>query len=520
MRHSSRSSHVGRLQKAQYSTMEAYGELVKVFTRLHNLGHLSAIANWDAMVNMPPKGAEARGAALAELDVISHNIVTDKKIQDLLRVAQGATKSLSVSEQANLREMHRHITKETKLPESLVERKAVISSRAEQAWRQLRPQNDWDKFLPHLKDIIDLSREMAKCLAVGTDLNPYEALMDMYEPGMRVAVLDRVFDDVKSWLPALIKEVMAANESKTIVEPKGPFPIAQQKELGLDCMRTWKFDFDAGRLDVSSHPFCGGVPEDVRLTTRYREENFDQSLMGIIHETGHAKYEQNRPRDLLSQPGSQARSMGVHESQSLFAEMQIGRSSAFAKYLTPLVMKHLGDQPAFTAENLTSLAHRVRPGLIRVDADELCYPLHVILRYEIERALIEGTLEVEGIPEQWNSKMKEYLGQDTTGNFKDGPLQDIHWSIGAVGYFPTYTLGAMYAAQLMAAARRDLGDDVVRVSIESGDLEKILNWQREHVWQHGSLLETDDLIRQATGEPLNPIHYRRHLESRYRDGKY
>lgn len=497
--------------------MEAYKELVKVFTRLHNLGHLSAIANWDAMVNMPPKGAEARGAALAELDVISHGIITDKRVHELLVVAQQSLEALSSVEKANLREMNRHITKETKLPESIVERKALITSRAEQAWRQLRPKNDWESFVPHLKDVVDLSREMAKYLADGTGKNPYEALMDMYEPGMSVAVLDRVFDDVKSWLPQLIQEVMQKNSSIAIVEPVGPFPIAKQKELGLDCMRTWKFDFDGGRLDVSSHPFCGGVPEDVRLTTRYQEDNFDQSLMGIIHETGHGKYEQNRPTEILSQPGSQARSMGVHESQSLFAEMQIGRSSAFAKYLTPLVIKHLGGQPAFTVENLTNISRRVKPGLIRVDADELCYPLHIILRYEIERALVEGSLEVEAIPDHWNRKMKQYLGLDTVGNFKDGPMQDIHWSIGAVGYFPTYTLGAMYAAQMMAAARRDLGEDVVATSIEQGELDKILDWQREKLWKHGSLLETDDLIRQATGEALNPIHYRRHLESRYRE---
>jgi carboxypeptidase Taq len=497
--------------------MEAYSELVKVFTRLHNLGHLSAICSWDSMVNMPPKSGSARGAALAELDVISHNIITDKRVQTLLKEAQEAAAALTTREQSNLREMARQIANETKLPESIVERKALVSSKAEQAWRQLRPQNDWEGFVPHLKEIVQLAREMAGYLAAGTKMNLYEALLDMYEPGMTVGVLDSVFDDVKSWLPQLIMEVKEKNATTTIAMPAGPFPIANQKELGLECMRTWKFDFEAGRLDISPHPFCGGVPEDVRLTTRYEEGNFDQSLMGIIHETGHGKYEQNRPKDLLSQPGSRARSMGVHESQSLFAEMQIGRSAAFAKYLTPLVIKHLGEQPAFTVENMKNLACRVKPGLIRVEADELCYPLHVILRYEIERALVEGTLEVEAIPALWDAKMKEYLGQDTTGNFKDGPMQDIHWAMGAVGYFPTYTLGAMYAAQLMAAARRDIGEDVVSSAIEAGDLEKILEWQREHVWKHGSLLETDDLIRQATGESLNPTYYRRHLESRYRD---
>ncbi|CUG04174.1 carboxypeptidase, putative, partial [Bodo saltans] len=449
--------------------MEAYSELVKVFSRLHNLGHLSAICSWDSMVNMPPKSGAARGAALAELDVISHNIITDKRVQTLLKEAQEAATALTETEQSNLREMSRQILNETKLPESIVERKALVSSKAEQAWRQLRPKNDWDGFVPHLKEIVQISREMAGYLAAGTDMNLYEALLNMYEPGMTVGVLDSVFDDVKSWLPQLIQEVKEKNASTTILMPEGPFPIAnqkelglecmrtwkfdfegfqevkeknasttilmpegpfpiaKQKELGLECMRTWKFDFEAGRLDISTHPFCGGVPEDVRLTTRYQEDNFDQSLMGIIHETGHGKYEQNRPKELLNQPGSRARSMGVHESQSLFAEMQIGRSAAFAKYLTPLVIKHLGQQPAFTVENMKNLACRVKPGLIRVDADELCYPLHVILRYEIERALVEGTLEVDAIPAVWDAKMKEYLGQDTTGNFLESRYRDRLW---------------------------------------------------------------------------------------------
>lgn len=497
--------------------MEAYKELAKTFTRLHRLSHLGAIANWDAMVNMPAKGAEARGAAIAELEVMSHNIITDKRIQELLQQAS-AEPELSELERANIVEMKRAYDKETKLPEALVERKALVVSRSEQAWRKLRPQNDWQGFIPHLQEVVDLSKEMGQLLAAGTDMHPYEALIDMYEPGVRMATLNRVFDDVKSWLPDLIKTVMSKNSAVSITEPVGPFPIDKQKALGVACMKTWQFDFEAGRLDVSSHPFCGGVPEDVRLTTRYREDNFDQSLMGIIHETGHGKYEQNRLRDMITQPVAAPRSMGVHESQSLFAEMQIARSNAFIKYLTPRVIEHLGPQEAFTEPNLLNLYRRVRPGLIRVDADELCYPLHVILRYEIEVALIDGSLQVEQVPDVWNAKMKEYLGLDTQGNFKDGPMQDIHWSIGAIGYFPTYTLGAMYAAQMMAALRRQQGDAAVDAAIAGGDLSPILQWQFDNVWSHGSSLATDELIIKATGEALNPEHYRRHLEARYRDG--
>ena len=499
--------------------MEAYGELVKIFTRLHRFGHLSSIMNWDAMVNMPPKGAEARGAALAELDVLMHNLVTDKSLSDLLTKAKAGLEAFSTVEKANLREMERAWIRENKLPASLVERKTVITTQAEQAWRRMRVENDWAGFVPHLKAVVDIAKETATLLAEGTDLLPYEALMDQYEPGMRIATLDAVFDDVRSWLPALIKEVIAKNAHIELIEPVGPFPIEKQKALGLDCMKTWQFDFGGGRLDVSSHPFCGGVPEDIRLTTRYKEENFDQSLMGTIHETGHAKYEQNRPREVLTQPVSAARSMGIHESQSLFAEMQIARSGSFMTYLSRKLQEHLGDQPSFTAENLKKLYRRVRPGYIRVDADELCYPLHVILRYEIEKSLLDGSLEVDDIPKVWSEKMEKYLGLSTEGNYKDGCMQDIHWSIGALGYFPTYTLGAMYAAQLMAAMRRELTDEAVDAGIAKGDLSAVLAWQREKVWSHGSILLTDDLVLQATGEKLNAAHYRKHLESRYRDGQ-
>ncbi len=309
------------------------------------------------------------------------------------------------------------------------------------------------------------------------------------------------------------------------MEPKGPFPVDEQKALGLECMKMWQFDFEGGRLDVSSHPFCGGVPEDIRLTTRYKTDNFDQALMGTIHETGHAKYEQNRgPRELLTQPVSMARSMGIHESQSLFAEMQIARSKAFMKFLSPKLTECLKsgageNAAAFSAANLELLYRRIRPGLIRVDADELCYPLHIALRYEIEKGLFDGSIQVEDIPEVWSKKMQAYFGLSTEGNFKDGCMQDIHWSLGMFGYFPTYTLGAMYAAQLMNAMRRELSQNAVDEAIGKGDLSPVLAWQREKIWLKGSSLTADELMTEATGEPLNVLYYRQHLVSRYLEGE-
>jgi carboxypeptidase Taq len=278
-------------------------------------------------------------------------------------------------------------------------------------------------------------------------------------------------------------------------------------------MKRLGFNFDAGRLDISAHPFCGGVPQDVRITTRYNEDEFITAMMGVIHETGHARYEQNLPKEWLGQPVSNARSMGVHESQSLLFEMQLGCSDIFLKSIFPLVTEQFGERHGLDVDNFIKLNQRVQPGLIRVDADEVSYPAHIILRYEIEQALIEGEIEVDDIPALWSSKMQQYLGLDTVGNYTNGCMQDIHWTDGGFGYFPTYTLGAMYAAQLFQTANKaipTLQDDIAR-----GDLTALFQWLNQNIWQHGSRFSTDQLIANATGETLNTEFFRKHLESRY-----
>jgi carboxypeptidase Taq len=340
--------------------------------------------------------------------------------------------------------------------------------------------------------------------------------MDKFEPGTRSADIERIFGAVKTWLPDLVQRVRAQQANEAVLQASGPFPIAQQRALGLEVMALLGFDFEGGRLDVSTHPFCGGVAEDVRITTRYFEEDFVRSLMGVIHETGHARYEQNLPRDTLPLPVGRARSMGIHESQSLSFEMQLGRSAAFVQSLAPLVNKHMGAQPAFAPDNLARLLTRVQPGFIRVDADELTYPAHIILRFEIERALIDGAIEAEDIPALWDEKMQTSLGLDTRGNYRNGCLQDIHWPSGSFGYFPSYTLGAMYAAQYFASMRAQHPDLDARIA--EGDLSPVFDWLRTHIWSQASLWPTDELVQRATGEALNPAHFRAHLERRYLAG--
>jgi carboxypeptidase Taq len=489
----------------------SYDTLTQTFTRLYHLQHLQSIASWDQAANMPPRGNEARAAAMAEMGALLHRMRTDPQLARELDRAEG--EPLSEPQRANLREMRREWRQSNALPEALVQRSYMTTARCEHAWRSQRPANDWAGFLVNFRDVLAVEREAAEALSQQFGLSRYDALMDRFEPGMTSAKVDAVFGDVRRWLPGLIRDVIAKQSRETVVQPTGPYAVAAQRQLCERVIRMLGFDFEAGRLDVSTHPFCGGVPEDVRMTTRFRDDEFLGSLMGTIHETGHGRYEQNRPRELLGQPVAESRSMAIHESQSLSFEMQLGSHPGFVAQLAPLVADALGAQPAFEARNLHRLITRVKPGLIRVDADEVTYPAHIILRYEIERPLIEGEIEAEDIPALWDAKMAELLGLDTRGNFKDGPLQDVHWPSGMLGYFPCYSLGAMYAAQWFAAMRRATPDLDARIA--RGDFAPVFDWLRANVWSQASLWTTDELVRRASGEPLNPAHFKAHLEARY-----
>ena len=489
----------------------AYDELTRTWTRLHRLGHLQAIATWDQSAMMPSKGSAARADALAEMDTLLHGMRTEPRLAALL--AQAEAEELDDASRANLREIRRSWRSANALPAALVEARSQATSRCEHAWRTQRPANDWAGFLPNLREVVRLAREESLHLAEASGLAPYDALMDQYEPGATSAEVDRVFGDMQTWLPSLVRRAREAQSGRTVAKPVGPFPIAAQRALSHDAMQLLGFDFEAGRLDESAHPFSGGVPEDTRLTTRYRDDDVIKSLMSTVHETGHARYEQNLPRALLGQPVARARSMAIHESQSLSFEMQLGRSEGFCRHIAPLLVRHFGEQPAFEAGNLYRLQTRVRPGLIRVDADELTYPAHVILRYGIEKRLIGGEIEVEDIPAIWDAQMAELLGVDSRGDFTNGCMQDVHWSFGLIGYFPCYTLGAMYAAQWFAAIRKDRPDLDERIA--DGDFAPVFDWLRENIWLQASRWSTQELAIRASGSTLDPLHFRRHLEARY-----
>ncbi len=492
-------------------TATAYETLSQTWARMYRLAHLHAIAGWDSAAMMPPKGNEARAAAMAEMEALLHRMSTEPRLAGLLDAAQGET--LDDWSRANLREIRRDWRLSNALPEALVQAQSLAGARCEHAWRTQRHANDWPGFLVNFRDVLRLSREEAQRRADATGLAPYDALLDKFEPGTTSADVDRLFGEVQQWLPDLVQRVRQRQSRQEFVAPRGPFPKQAQRALSLDVMQLLGFDFEAGRLDESSHPFSGGVPEDVRLTTRYREDNFVQSLMGTVHETGHARYEQNLPRQWLGQPVAQARSMGLHESQSLSFEMQLGMSPGFIGLLAPRLVAHFGAQEAFEPQALQRLLTRVEPGLIRVDADELTYPAHVIVRYRIERALIAGDAQAEDIPALWDEAMQSLLGLSTKGNYKDGCMQDTHWSDGAFGYFPCYTLGAMYAAQWFACVRRVVPDLDERVA--NADFAPLFDWLRDNIWSQGCRWTTAELVQRASGEALNTQHFRRHLEARY-----
>lgn len=488
----------------------SYSALEQHFEQLHHLQHLGAICGWDQATMMPAGGNEARAEALGTLAVLCHQQLQDERLSDWF--AEAKSEALSAGQQQSLAEMERSWRDATLLPQDLVRARSLAGSRCEHAWRSLRPANDWAGFLPLFEEVVALSREAAGARADALGLSRYDSLLELYEPGMRSQTLDALFNDLNQWLPGLITQVQEKQRSESVLQPAGPFATEQQKALGLEVMAKLGFDFNRGRLDVSVHPFCGGVSDDVRLTTRYDENDAAQALMGIIHETGHARYEQGLPAQWRKLPVGQARSMGVHESQSLFFEMQLGRHPAFLAQLSPLLNQHLGEQAAFAPDNLARLYTRVQPGFIRVDADEVTYPAHVMLRYQIERDLIEGNLEPRHVPERWDQLMQQYLGLSTKGDYKNGCLQDIHWTDGSFGYFPSYTLGAIYAAQLAEAMQQQLGRFE---QLLSGDLTPVFNWLQQHLWQHASLLSTEELLQQASGQSLSSAPFRRHLEQRY-----
>lgn len=469
--------------------------------------------HWDLATQMPEGGSGARAEQLAGLKLVCHEIVTDPAMPELLAGAD-AQNDLDAWQRANLREMRRSWLHSAAVPSDLVEAFSKACSACEMAWRQARPANDFAAVLPALTRILDLTREIAALKAERLGRSPYDALLDQYEPDGSTAAIDAVFNPLARNLPALIDAALDAQSRRPApVPPQGPFPIAAQREVGVKLMERLGFDFNHGRLDISLHPFCGGTPDDVRITTRYDKADFRRALMGVLHETGHALYERGLPEAWRRQPVGKARGMGLHESQSLLVEMQVCRSRAFHDFVAPILRETFGGSgPEWEPENLYRLNTRVERSLIRVDADEVTYPGHVILRYRLERALLAGDLKLADLPGAWNDAMRDLIGLVPPDD-RQGCLQDIHWYDGAFGYFPTYTLGAMTAAQLFDAAQR--AEPAILPGIAKGEFAPLFAWLRANVHSKASRYSSAEIVAQATGEPLDAAIFERHLRARY-----
>jgi carboxypeptidase Taq len=495
----------------------SYGSLFSHFRSLGHLQEVGAIVEWDQAVNMPDGAAPGRAEAMATLAAECHRRLTAPELDDWLEDAS-AQDDLGAWERANLGEMQRAVTRARALPTDLVEAMTRAEKRSEQAWRRYRQENNFAAYAPYLEEVVALKRQIARALGEQLGCSPYDALLDQYEPGITTTLIDGVFAELRAFLPTFTDSVIERQQSAPLLEPVGPFKVNAQRELGLQLMVRAGFDPMAGRLDTSHHPFCGGVPRDVRITTRYDENDFVSALMGVLHETGHAKYEQGLPAVWQYQPVGLARGMVAHESQSLLLEMQVCRSRDFLEFATPMIAAAFPESverspAAFTVDNLSRLYTRVRRSFIRVDADEVTYPGHVVLRYDLERALIDGSLQVSDLPAAWDEQMHRLLGLRTLGNDRDGCLQDVHWPAGLFGYFPMYTLGAVVAAQLFAAAQRR--HPTLGQSIQNGDFSLLDGWLREAIWSRGSSCSLQQMLIDATGEPLNARHFREHLSRRY-----
>ncbi len=489
----------------------AYTDLRARFAKLSHVGEALAILDWDAQTMMPEGASEVRGAHCATLRTVMHEMLTDKAVKGLLDAAEN--EDLDDWQQANLHEMRRDWIHASALPTKLVEAQSIATSVTERVWRTARPASDFAAMREPLAALMKINREIAEIKSQALGVSPYDAMLDMSEPGMTSAEIDVLFADLAAFIPGFVAEV-TKRQPATVTPPKGPFPIEEQRALGVAMMEKMGFDFHYGRLDISRHPFSSGTPDDARITTRYDEADFMRSLMGVLHETGHALYEIGLPKDWRGQPVGRARSMGVHESQSLIMEMQACRSKGFVAYLAPLAAQTFGREreSGWDGATLWNAMMRVQPSFIRVDADEVTYPAHVILRYRLEKQMLAGDLEVGDLPAAWNKGMEDLLGI-TPPNDRLGCLQDIHWYGGSVGYFPCYTLGAMTAAQLFDAARRANPD--LEASIARGDFAPLRTWLRTHVHGLASRYSSNELLTRATGKPLDANIFKTHLRNRY-----
>lgn len=470
------------------------------------------LLDWDQETVMPPKAAADRGEQLALMAGIAHDRLTSNELAEMLSALESDGAAGDDALAADVRAIRRDRDRAAALPRRLVEDLARATTLAKQAWAQARREARFDRFAPHLERILGLKREAAD--RIGWTTEPYDALLDEYEPDARAAEIAPLFARVKQFLVPLVAEIAQAPRRPDLSVLSRPCPVDAQAAFNRGLCAALGFDFDAGRIDTTVHPFCSGIsPRDVRLTTRYDERYLPMSLFGTLHEAGHGLYEQGLDPAHANTPRAEAVSLGIHESQSRMWENQVGRSRAFWSHVLPRLHETFPAMRDVTLDAWHFAINAVRPSFIRVESDELTYGLHIILRFDLERRMLRGDLAVRDIPDAWNEGMRGLLGI-TPPDDAQGCLQDIHWSAGLLGYFPTYALGNLYAAQFFEAAACDLPD--LLGAIGRGELIPLREWLRDKIHRHGRRYSAAQLVQRVTGAPLSPEPFLAYLRSKYR----
>ncbi len=490
-----------------------YQNLIDRLKEISYLNGVMSTIGWDQEVMMPAGAADARAQQISALAGVIHERMTDLGLGDCLAaLKEEDPDSFDLLQACNIREAQRNFDLDTKVPKRLVMEMAELSSRGQLSWVKARKENKFTDFAPVLKQFLALKKEWAQC--VFPEKEAYDANIEIFERGTSMADITPIFERLKTELIPFIQTIQERHYQPDTSFLQGTFPVDKQETLARKISQDIGFNFDQGRMDVSVHPFCGGShPTDVRITTRYKESDFIESLYAVIHETGHGIYEQGRMPGYQDLPVSESLTMGIHESQSLFWERMIAQSKPFCVHYFETIRTTFHDNlHRATVDSLYQAINTCKPDFIRVEADELTYPLHVILRYEIEKGLFDGSMLVDDLPEIWDTMMMKYLGikppTDTLG-----VLQDSHWSSGAFGYFPSYTLGAIYACQFYRTLLSEQPDTAK--NIESGNFAPIKQWLNEKIHSQGTLYTPQELIQRVTGEALNPDYFIAYLKTKY-----
>jgi carboxypeptidase Taq len=488
-----------------------YRKLLKRTREISFFTSSASALNWDVETYMPSKALKFRAEQLAYLGSEAHRMFTARKVGELIAQCEQHGFTPESDEAANVCEWRRRYDRATKVPARLVEKMERVRAHSREAWKTAREESKFRLFKSHLQKVVDLSRQMADCW--GFKESPYDALIEGYEPGVTASQLRTLFSSLR---PAIVSVLGPAQEQSATIPAdflSGHYPVAAQQAFNQKVATAIGFDFEAGRVDTTTHPFCETLgPGDCRLTTRYDERNFAQSLYGVLHEAGHGLYEQGLREEFYGTPLGSAVSLGIHESQSRLWENHVGRSPAFWEHWYPVACEYFPDLKKFTPAQISAGVNRVAPSFIRVEADQVTYDLHILLRFGIESKLIEGQLSVADVPAYWNEEFEKMFGLKVPRD-ADGCLQDIHWSIGLIGYFPTYTLGNLNAAQLMRRAMQD--HPTLENELARGEYGTLLQWLREKVHRAGSRHTPPELMQHATGEPTQSAYHLDYLRKKF-----